>query len=46
MVKSISGHADLLKAISISFIARGLIFKGLREAFPIITAHSAMDWGA
>jgi len=28
---SISGHANLQKAISVAFVVGGLIFKGLRE---------------
>jgi len=45
MVRSVSGHANLLKAISISFSAGALILKGLREAFPSVTEHSAMGQG-
>ena len=46
MVKSIYGHANLLKAISISSIAGGLIFEGLRHFFLRIARHSAMGLGA
>ena len=42
MAISLCGHANPLKAISISFIAGGLVFKGLREALPGITGHSAI----
>ena len=34
--------ADLLKTISIGFIAGGLIFKGLIGSFRLITGYSAM----
>ena len=46
MVRRISGHANLLKAISISFIAGGLIFEGLRGDFQRITGYSAIGLGA
>jgi hypothetical protein len=42
---SISDHADLLKRISIVFIAGGLIFKGLRYYSPIITGHPSLASG-
>ena len=45
MVWPISGHANLFKTISISFIASDLIFKGLKEDFPRITVHSARGKG-
>ena len=42
MFSSISDHANLLKRISIGFIAGGLLFKGLINYLPIITGHSAL----
>ena len=45
MFSSISDHADLLKRISICFIAGGLIFKGLIDYLPIITVYSALVSG-
>jgi len=38
-------HADLLKRISIGFIAGGLIFKDLSNYLPIITRYSAFASG-
>ena len=37
--------ADLLKTISMGFIAGGLIFKGLIESFLVITGYSAITLG-
>ena len=44
-VFSISDHANLLKRISIGFIAGGLIFKDLSNYLPIITGYSAIASG-
>ena len=43
--RSIFDHADLLKRISIGFIAGGLIFKGLMNYLPIILSYSALTSG-
>ncbi len=34
-----SSHADLLKTISMGFIAYGLIFKGLMGSFRLVTQN-------
>jgi hypothetical protein len=42
---SISDHADLLKRMSIGFIAGGLIFKGLRNYLPVTAGYSTLASG-
>jgi len=37
-----TGQADLLKTISIGFVADGLIFKGLTGPLRIVTGYSAI----
>ena len=42
--KPISGHAVLLKVLSISFIATGLFSKGLREKIDIVLGEWPMPY--
>jgi len=42
---SIFDHADLIKRISMGFIAGGLIFKGLSNDLSIISKYSALASG-
>ena len=45
MFYTVSDHADLLKRISIRFVAGGLIFKDLSNYLPIITKYSVLVSG-